>query len=174
MSPFTSFFQDNRAAIAIVLFFSGMFATAQQGSVNTIDGGGLFWRSFLTAALIVLIWAGWAHWRNRAPFYRDEIGEYFMLAVGVGLWIAAATSQWNQTSRHDPFEVQLEVISKSSGKGTEFILIEWQGTRDHISVPWDVWTRLEEKRSTVSIKMKKGRLGYYVVVDGVRESSESE
>jgi len=172
MSPFTSFFQDHRTAIAIVLFISGLLATGQQGSVNTIHGGELFGRSFLTSALIVLIWAGWTHWRNRAPFYRDEIGEYFMLAVGVGLWIAAATSQLNETSRHDPFEVQLEVISKSFAKGTGFIVIEWEGARHHISVPSDLWTRLEEKRSTVSIKMKKGRLGYYIVVDGVRESSE--
>ncbi|MFZ3193982.1 MAG: hypothetical protein WA154_12355 [Moraxellaceae bacterium] len=143
MSPFTSFFQDHRTAIAIVLFMSGLLATVQQGNVNTIDGGELFGRSFLTSALLVLIWAGWAHWRNRAPFYRDEIGEYFMLAVGVGFWISSAASYWNKTSHHDPFEVQLEVISKSSGKGTKLILIEWEGKRHHISVPWDVWTRLE-------------------------------
>lgn len=172
MSPFTSFFQDHRTAIAIVLFISGMLATAQQGSVNTIDVGGLFWRSFLTSALIVLIWAGWAHWRNRTPFYRDEIGEYCMLAVGVGLWTFSAASQLNETSRHDPFEVQLEVISKSYAKGNWSILIEWEGKQERISVPSDLWTRLEEKHSTVLIKMKKGRLGYYVVVDGARESSE--
>lgn len=168
-----STFQEYRTIIAIASFMIGLLVIGQEmvALEQTIYGLKLFACTFLPAALLVLCLAGFKHWRHRITCDRTDLGEYVMLAIGVGLLTAAVMSYWNRTGGGIAAGVEQPVIAKASGRGSYMIEVNWEGSHEQLLVPWELWKDVQVQHSSVLLMVRKGRLGY-PVVDRIRASGE--